>query len=157
MGEILEEAELEHWLLAFRQKPGKLVFTNGCFDILHSGHVDYLQKARLLGDALMVGLNNDASVRKLKGNSRPIVEENSRASVLAALRVVDAVIFFGEETPARLIEKVLPDVLVKGGDYRAEEIVGYQTVTRNGGNVKVLPFLEGHSTSSIIEKIKEQG
>ena len=155
MGEILEEAELEHWLRTFRQNPGKLVFTNGCFDILHSGHVDYLQKARLLGDALMVGLNNDASVRKLKGNSRPIVEETSRASVLAALRVVDAVILFGEETPARLIEKVLPDVLVKGGEYRAEEIVGYQTVTRNGGNVKIFPFLEGHSTSSIIKKIKE--
>ena len=157
MGEILEEAELEHWLLTFRQNPRKLVFTNGCFDILHSGHVDYLQKARLLGDTLMVGLNNDASVRKLKGNSRPIVEEKSRAIVLAALRVVDAVILFGEETPARLIEKVLPDVLVKGGDYRAKEIVGYQTVTRSGGNVKVLPFLEDHSTSSIIEKIKEQG
>jgi len=134
-----------------------LVFTNGCFDILHAGHVDYLQKARQLGDALLVGLNNDESVRKLKGDSRPIVDEKARAMVLAALEAVDAVVHFKEETPGRLIDQVQPDVLVKGGDYLAEEIVGYQTVTTKGGTVKVLPFLEGHSTTNIIKKIKEQG
>ena len=157
MGEILEEKKLEAWLLDFRQTMYKLVFTNGCFDILHAGHVDYLQKARQLGDALLVGLNNDESVRKLKGDSRPIVDEKARAMVLAALEAVDAVVFFKEETPGRLIDQVQPDVLVKGGDYLAEEIVGYQTVTTKGGTVKVLPFLEGHSTTSIIKKIKEQG
>ena len=157
MGVILEEKNLEAWLQDFRQTMDKLVFTNGCFDILHAGHVDYLQKARQLGDALLVGLNNDASVRKLKGDSRPIVDEKARAMVLAALEAVDAVVLFKEETPGRLIDQVQPDVLVKGGDYLAEEIVGYQTVTTKGGTVKVLPFLEGHSTTSIIKKIKEQG
>ena len=154
---ILEEKKLEAWLHDFRQTMDKLVFTNGCFDILHAGHVDYLQKARQLGDALLVGLNNDESVRKLKGDSRPIVDEKARAMVLAALEAVDAVVLFKEETPGRLIDQVQPDVLVKGGDYLAEEIVGYQTVIEKGGTVKVLPFLEGHSTTSIIKKIKEQG
>ena len=157
MGVILEEKNLEAWLQDFRQTMDNLVFTNGCFDILHAGHVDYLQKARQLGDALLVGLNNDESVRKLKGDSRPIVDEKARAMVLAALEAVDVVILFKEETPGRLIDQVQPDVLVKGGDYLAEEIVGYQTVTTKGGTVKVLPFLEGHSTTNIIKKIKEQG
>ena len=157
MGVILEEKKLEDWLLDFRQTMDKLVFTNGCFDILHAGHVDYLQNARQLGDGLLVGLNNDESVRKLKGDLRPIVDERARAMVLAALEAVDAVVLFKEETPGRLIDQVQPDVLVKGGDYLAEEIVGYQTVIATGGTVKVLPFLEGHSTTSIIKKIKEQG
>ena len=157
MGVILEEKKLEAWLQDFRQTMDKLVFTNGCFDILHAGHVDYLQKARQLGDGLLVGLNNDESVRKLKGDSRPIVDEKARAMVLAALDAVDAVVLFKEETPGRLIDQVQPDVLVKGGDYLAEEIVGYQTVIATGGTVRVLPFLEGHSTTSIIKKIKEQG
>ena len=154
---ILEEKKLEAWLQDFRQTMDKLVFTNGCFDILHAGHVDYLQKARQLGDGLLVGLNNDESVRKLKGDSRPFVDERARALVLAALESVDAVVLFKEETPGRLIDQVQPDVLVKGGDYLVEEIVGYQTVTPKGGTVKVLPFLEGNSTTSIIKKIKEQG
>ena len=157
MGVILEENKLEAWLQDFRQTMDKLVFTNGCFDILHVGHVDYLQKARQLGDGLLVGLNNDESVRKLKGDSRPIVDEKARALVLAALDAVDAVVLFKEETPGRLIDQIQPDVLVKGGDYLAEEIVGYHTVTAKGGTVKVLPFLEGHSTTNIIKKIKEQG
>ena len=157
MGVILEEKNLEAWLQDFRQTMDNLVFTNGCFDILHAGHVDYLQKARQLGNGLLVGLNNDESVRKLKGDSRPIVDEKARAMVLAALEAVDAVVHFKEETPGRLIDQVQPDVLVKGGDYLAEEIVGYQTVTTKGGTVKVLPFLEGHSTTNIIKKIKEQG
>ena len=157
MGVILEEINLEAWLHDFRQTIDKLVFTNGCFDILHAGHVDYLQNARQLGDGWLVGLNKDESVRKLKGDSRPIVDEKARAMVLAALKSVDAVVLFKEETPGRLIDQVQPDALVKGGDYLAEEIVGYQTVTTKGGTVKVLPFLEGHSTTSIIKKIKEQG
>ena len=157
MGVILEEKKLEAWLQDVRRNMDNLVFTNGCFDILHAGHVDYLQKARQLGDGLLVGLNNDESVRKLKGDSRPIVDENSRAMVLAALEAVSAVVLFKEETPGRLINQVQPDVLVKGGDYLAEEIVGYQTVIAKGGTVKILPFLEGHSTTSIIKKIKEQG
>ena len=154
---ILEEKNLQVWLQDFRQTKDKLVFTNGCFDILHAGHVDYLQMARQLGNGLLVGLNNDESVRKLKGDSRPIVDEKARAMVLAALEAVDAVVLFKEETPGRLIDQVQPDVLVKGGDYLAEKIVGYQTVTAKGGRVKVLPFLEGHSTTNIIKKIKEQG
>jgi D-beta-D-heptose 7-phosphate kinase/D-beta-D-heptose 1-phosphate adenosyltransferase len=153
---ILEEKNLEAWLQDFRQTMDNLVFTNGCFDILHAGHVDYLQKARQLGDALLVGLNNDESVRKLKGDSRPIVDEKARAMVLAALEAVDAVVLFKEETPGRLIDQVQPDVLVKGGEYLAEEIVGYQTVTTKGGTVKVLPFLEGHSTTSIIKKLRSR-
>ena len=157
MGVILEEKNLEAWLQDFRQTMDKLVFTNGCFDILHAGHVDYLQNARQLGDALLVGLNNDESVRKLKGDSRPIVDEKGRAMVLAALEAVDVVVLFKEESPGRLIDQVQPDVLVKGGEYLAEEIVGYRTVTAKSGTVKVLPFLEGHSTTNIIKKIKEQG
>ena len=132
MGVILEEKKLEAWLQDFRRTMDNLVFTNGCFDILHAGHVDYLQNARQLGDGLLVGLNNDESVRKLKGDSRPIVDEKARAMVLAALEAVDAVVLFKEETPGRLIDQVQPDVLVKGGDYLAEEIVGCQTVQEQG-------------------------
>ena len=157
MGVILEEKNLEAWLQDFRQNMDILVFNNWCFDILHAGHVDYLQKARPLGEGLLVGLHNDEAVRTLKGASRPIVDEKARAKVLAALEAVDAVVLFKEETPGRLIDQVQPDVLVKGGDYLAEEIVGYQTVTTKGGTVKVLPFLEGYSTTNIIKKIKEQG
>ena len=157
LGKILEDKKLEAWIEVFQQKTGKLVFTNGCFDIIHSGHVDYLQKARLLGDTLIVGLNSDESVRKLKGQTRPIISEHSRAIVLAALEVVDAVILFTDETPEYLIKRVLPDILVKGGDYQKEKIVGYDTVINKGGKVKVIPFLEGHSTTNIINKIKEQG
>jgi rfaE bifunctional protein nucleotidyltransferase chain/domain len=157
LGKILDNEKLEVWIEVFKQKTRKLVFTNGCFDILHSGHVDYLQKARLLGDTLLVGLNSDESVRKLKGENRPIINGHSRASVLAALEVVDAVILFEDETPDRLIKRVLPNILVKGGDYQKEDIVGYDTVINNGGRVEVLPFLEGHSTTNIINKIKEHG
>ena len=135
-----------------RPRGGTLVFTNGCFDILHRGHVEYLAYARGLGDWLVVGLNADDSVRRLKGPSRPVNGAHDRALVLAALAVVDAVILFEEDTPQRLISALLPDVLVKGGDYREEDIVGADEVVAAGGRVVVAPLVPGRSTTSILER-----
>ncbi|MBO7445559.1 MAG: D-glycero-beta-D-manno-heptose 1-phosphate adenylyltransferase [Bacteroidales bacterium] len=132
----------------------KIVFTNGCFDVLHYGHVHYLAQARQLGDLLVVGLNSDASVRRLKGESRPVNPEQARAFVLAALEMVDYVCLFEEDTPYELIAAVKPDVLVKGGDYAVDNIVGSDIVKGRDGKVVVLPFVEGFSSSSIIEKLK---
>jgi D-beta-D-heptose 7-phosphate kinase/D-beta-D-heptose 1-phosphate adenosyltransferase len=132
----------------------KVVFTNGCFDILHVGHVRYLKEARELGDLLVIGLNTDASVRRLKGPERPLQSEAARAEILAALACVDFVVLFGEETPEQVICQVHPDVLVKGGDYSLATIVGASFVQTYGGQVKVLPFSAGFSTTSIIEKMK---
>lgn len=132
----------------------KIVFTNGCFDVLHYGHVHYLVQARQLGDLLVVGLNSDASVRRLKGESRPVNPEQARAFVLAALEMVDYVCLFEEDTPYELIAAVKPDVLVKGGDYAVDNIVGSDIVKGRNGDVVVLPFVEGFSSSSIIEKLK---
>ena len=132
----------------------KVVFTNGCFDILHAGHVKYLFEARKLGDALVLGLNSDESVRRLKGESRPINSESDRAKVLAALGCVDFVTVFGEETPEKLIGMLVPNVLVKGADYKPEDIVGYDTVVKNGGKVITIEFVEGKSTTKTIEKIR---
>lgn len=129
----------------------KIVFTNGCFDVLHFGHVHYLMEAKALGDILVVGLNSDDSVRRLKGPSRPINGEKERAFVLAALSCIDYVVVFEEDTPKELIETVRPDVLVKGGDYALDQIVGADFVTRNGGTVTTLPFVEGFSSTRIIE------
>jgi D-beta-D-heptose 7-phosphate kinase/D-beta-D-heptose 1-phosphate adenosyltransferase len=138
-----------------RPRAGRLVFTNGVFDILHRGHVDYLARARALGDALVVGLNSDASVRRLdKGPERPLVGERDRAFLLASLRMVDAVVLFDEDTPARLIEHIVPDVLVKGGDYSIENVVGRDTVEAAGGEVRIIRFVDGFSTTSLIEKIR---
>ncbi len=131
----------------------KVVFTNGCFDILHLGHIDYLTKAADLGDRLIIAVNTDASVSTLKGPSRPIIDEETRAMKLASLVFVDAVILFGEETPLKLITEVRPNVLVKGGDYTIDTIVGASEVQDNGGEVVVIPFLEGHSTTSVVNKI----
>ena len=131
----------------------KIVFTNGCFDVLHFGHVHYLLQAKELGDILVVGLNSDDSVRRLKGPTRPINGEKERAFVLAALSCVDYVVVFEEDTPKELIETVRPDVLVKGGDYALDQIVGADFVTRNGGIVTTLPFVEGFSSTRIIEKL----
>lgn len=138
------------------KKQGKsIVFTNGCFDILHRGHIDYLSKAADLGDKLIVGLNTDSSVRlQNKGDSRPIQDEGSRAYIMSALEAVSAVVLFSEETPINLITSISPDVLVKGGDYIKEEVVGFEQVTINGGEVVLIPFVEGYSTSSIERKIK---
>lgn len=131
----------------------RVVFTNGCFDVLHFGHVHYLAQARQLGDLLVVGLNSDDSVRRLKGPSRPINGERERAYVLAALACVDFVVVFDEDTPQELIETVRPDVLVKGGDYEIANIVGADYVTENGGVVTTIPFVEGFSSTQIIEKL----
>ena len=138
---------------AWRSSGEKIVFTNGCFDILHPGHVKYLENAKRLGDKLIVGLNSDSSVRQLKGNNRPINDENSRSLVLDALRFIDFVIIFPEKTPEHLIKVLKPDILVKGGDYLPKNIVGGDFVKEAGGEVKVLEFLQGFSTTSIINKI----
>ena len=132
----------------------KIAFTNGCFDLLHLGHVDYLEKARALGDKLILGLNSDSSVSRFKGQNRPIQDQNSRARVLAALQFVDLVVFFNEDTPLNLITEIQPDILVKGSDYLAENIIGADVVKRNGGVVKTIDFIPGYSTSKIVEKIK---
>lgn len=134
----------------------KVVMTNGCFDILHPGHIAYLQQARQLGDHLLVAINDDDSVRRLKGNQRPINSLSHRMAMLAGLASVDWIVAFNENTPSRIINKLLPDVLVKGGDYQIENIVGAQAVLKNGGEVKVLPFLDGFSTTNIIEKVLKQ-
>jgi len=130
-----------------------IVFTNGCFDIIHVGHTSYLAQAKLLGDVLIIGVNTDDSVKRLKGPTRPVNNQNDRAEVLVALKSVDIAVFFDEDTPKRLIELVKPDVLVKGGDYTIPQIVGADFVLVNGGDVKVIPYVEGKSTSKIIEKI----
>jgi rfaE bifunctional protein nucleotidyltransferase chain/domain len=133
----------------------KVVFTNGCFDILHRGHVDYLNKAADLGTKLIVAINSDKSVTGIKSPSRPIQDELSRAEIMASLGCVDAVIIFDESTPYNLISLLVPDILVKGADYKAEEIVGYDVVVAHGGQVLTLDFLPGYSTSLIEKKIKE--
>lgn len=142
-------ATLTHW----RRAGDTIVFTNGCFDILHYGHLHYLAEARDLGHRLVVGLNSAASVQRLKGPTRPINDEATRAYLLAALEVVDAVVFFGEDTPLALIRLVSPDVLVKGGDWKPEQIVGSDWVLAHGGQVRSLPFVEGYSTTNIEQKI----
>jgi len=133
----------------------RLVFTNGCFDLLHPGHVSYLKQARSLGDALVVALNSDRSVRELKGEGRPILNQQERAEVIGALEAVDYVTIFDEETPRKLIAAVLPDVLVKGGDWAVDEIVGREDVEAAGGQTLSLPYIEGSSTTDIIERIKK--
>jgi len=138
-----------------RPRQGRLVFTNGCFDLLHAGHVRLLHEARGLGDALVVGLNTDASVRRLKGAGRPLVPERDRAYVLAGLAAVDAVTFFDEDTPRELITALLPDVLVKGGDYAPEDIVGREEVEAAGGRVVVVPLLAGRSTTGLVTRLRE--
>ena len=144
------EAKLE--ISKLKSSGQKVVFTNGCFDILHKGHTTYLQSARKLGDALIIGLNSDESVNSLKGPGRPINNETDRAKVLLSLGFIDAVIIFNEETPQELISELLPDVLVKGGDYNKNEIAGYSDVEANGGEVKILPFLKGYSTQKTFWK-----
>ncbi|MDX2431192.1 MAG: D-glycero-beta-D-manno-heptose 1-phosphate adenylyltransferase [Bacteroides sp.] len=133
----------------FREK-NRIVFTNGCFDVLHRGHVYYLAKAREMGEVLVVGLNSDASASRLKGEGRPVNKQNARAEVLGALGMVDYIVIFGEDTPLELIRSLKPDLLVKGGDYKVEEIVGYQEVISHGGQVLTIPIMEGYSSSSII-------
>ena len=137
-----------------RPREGRLVFTNGCFDILHRGHVEYLHQARALGDFLVVGLNTDASVEGLKGPGRPVVSQDDRALILAGLESIDAVTLFHEPTPQALIGALLPDVLVKGGDYTLEGVVGREAVEAAGGEIKLIPFIEGRSTTGLIGQIQ---
>ena len=134
----------------------KIVFTNGCFDLLHVGHIRYLSQAKKLGDFLIIGLNSDRSVKKLKGKDRPINSFEDRAILLSALNSVDLVIKFEEQTPENLIKDIVPDVLVKGGDYNIEDIVGYQIVIKNGGQVKTLSFYDGYSSTNYIDKINKR-
>lgn len=141
--------QLQQW----RKAAYTCVFTNGCFDILHRGHIDYLANAAELGDRLIIGLNTDLSVSRLKGPQRPIQDQVSRAHVMAALAFVDAVILFDEDTPYQLIKDIVPDVLVKGADYKAEDIVGYDIVSQHGGKIQTIDFIPGYSTSAIERKI----
>src|SRR6266496_3491197 len=156
---MIEKVLSQDGLLAMREglraKGKSLVFTNGVFDLLHVGHVRYLAEARALGDALVVAINSDRTVRELKGNGRPVFNEDERAEILAALRQVDFVTIFDDVSPRSLIAKLLPDVLVKGGDYRLDEIHGREEVEAAGGQVVSLPFVQGVSTSTIIERMKK--
>ena len=136
-------------------KSKNIVFTNGCFDIIHRGHIEVLAQTADLGDRLIIGLNSDTSIQKLKGKNRPIIEEQSRAILLASLEFVDAVVIFSEDTPINLISTLLPDVLAKGGDYEIETIVGHEIVQQNGGKVKLVAFVDGFSSTTIIDKIKK--
>jgi rfaE bifunctional protein nucleotidyltransferase chain/domain len=144
-----------------RQSAGEagqtVVFTNGCFDVLHRGHVDLLARGRARGDLLIVGLNDDPSVQRLKGKGRPLNPSGDRAVVLAALEAVDVVILFGEDTPEQLIETLLPDILVKGADYREEDVVGGETVRAHGGKVVLVPLTEGRSTTGLVERLRGKG
>lgn len=152
---ILDLKALNTILGESKRRGEKIVFTNGCFDILHPGHIDLLVNAAKLGDVLVVGLNDNSSVSRLKGEKRPIFDVRDRVSMLSALEVVDFVITFSEDTPIRLIETILPDVLVKGNDYKIDNIVGADIVLANGGKVEVVPLKKGYSTTTIIEKLKD--
>lgn len=154
----MSTSKIVNWdMIPHIQKQGKtIVFTNGCFDIIHAGHVQYLEHAKTLGDILVIGLNSDASVRRLKGETRPINNQNNRAIVLSALHSVDYVIIFDEDTPYELIKALQPDVLVKGGDWQPESIVGADIVQAKGGKVFSLPFWDGLSTTNILKALNEE-
>lgn len=152
---IYDIKELTHRLAQWRIKSDRIVFTNGCFDILHVGHVHTLREALKLGDKLIVGLNSDASVSRLKGKERPVVNQQDRSEMLAAFEMVDAVVIFEEDTPAQLIQAIKPDVLCKGGDWTIDKIVGGDFVQSYGGQVVSIPFIPGNSSSILIDKIKQ--
>lgn len=151
---VRSDQRLNEIVKALSGKEKKVVFTNGCFDILHKGHVQYLAQAADLGNVFFIGLNSDESVKRIKGPNRPIQDEDSRAYTIAALSFVDFVVFFNENTPYELIKKVRPDILVKGADYKAEDIVGYDIVMAKGGRVETIDFVPGYSTSAIEAKIR---
>jgi len=154
MGQVAKLENIAKDLAELKSKNKKIVFTNGCFDLLHVGHIRYLQEAKKLGDILVVGVNSDASVKRLKGPTRPVQIEADRAEILAALGAVDYTVIFTEDTPLKLIETVKPDILVKGGDWKIEQIVGSDFVIQNGGKVMSLQFVDGKSTTKLIEKAK---
>lgn len=138
---------------SWKKQNNTIIFTNGCFDILHRGHIEYLAKAADLGNKLIIGLNRDSSVKKLKGEKRPVQDEKSRALILSTISFIDMIIYFEEETPLNLIQNICPDVLVKGGDYQIENIVGSHFVAKQGGRVLTIPFIEGYSSTKIIDSI----
>lgn len=150
---IVCRKDLKELILKWRDANERIVFTNGCFDLLHLGHVDYLAKAKDLGERLIIGVNTDSSVKRLKGEHRPLQDENSRLHILAALQSVDAVVLFDEDTPYELIKEIEPDILVKGADYKIENIVGYDIVVSRGGSVQTIEFIEGYSTTLIEKRI----
>lgn len=150
---IVCRKDLKELILKWRNANERIVFTNGCFDLLHLGHVDYLAKAKDLGERLIIGVNTDSSIKRLKGEHRPLQDENSRLHILAALQSVDAVVLFDEDTPYELIKEIEPDILVKGADYKIENIVGYDIVVSRGGSVQTIEFIEGYSTTLIEKRI----
>lgn len=156
MSSIESQEEIVNLRESFRKQNKKVVFTNGVFDIIHAGHVDYLVKSKAMGDVLIVGLNSDASVKRIKGEKRPIVPESQRAFVLSNIKPVDYVVLFDEDTPAALIEKIIPDILIKGADWDINNIVGKDVVLNNGGEVKTIRFVNEQSTTNIIKKILEK-
>jgi rfaE bifunctional protein nucleotidyltransferase chain/domain len=151
---IFSLESLEKQVKIWKESGEKIVFTNGCFDLVHRGHIEVLARTADLGDKLIIGLNSDNSIKRLKGESRPIINEDSRAILLAALSFVDAIVLFSEDTPFNLISTLLPDVLAKGGDYEISSIAGHDVVQNNGGEVILVPFVDGFSSTNIIDKIK---
>ncbi len=156
LGKICDVPGLKSLVSSWQSEGKKVVFTNGVFDLLHIGHITYMAKASELGDKLIIGLNSDSSVKRIKGDDRPVNDQNSRAALLAALFFVDGIVVFEEDTPLNLISTLLPDILVKGADYAIENIVGAKEVIANGGEVKTIDFVEGYSSTSIIKKIRKQ-
>ena len=156
LSKISDLPTLQSQISVWKSEGKTVVFTNGVFDLLHIGHITYMAKAAELGDKLVIGLNADSSVKRIKGEDRPVNDQNSRAALLAALFFVDAIVVFEEDTPLNLITALLPDILVKGADYSIENIVGGKEVIANGGEVKTINFVEGYSSTSIIQKIRKQ-
>lgn len=156
LDKICDLPAMKDRIAQWKQEGRKVVFTNGVFDLLHIGHITYMAKASELGDKLIIGLNSDSSVKRIKGDDRPVNDQNSRAALLAALFFVDGIVLFEEDTPLNLISALLPDILVKGADYAIENIVGAKEVLANGGEVKTINFVEGYSSTSIINKIRKQ-
>ena len=154
MGKVIKRNDIEQYVSSWRESGKIIVFTNGCFDVLHRGHVEYLITARKYGDLLVVGVNTDSSVKKLKGDNRPLVGEQDRAFILSQIIPVDAVVLFSEDTPYNMIREVKPDVLVKGGDYSVDEVVGREIVEASGGEVIIIPLVTGKSTTNLIKKIR---
>ena len=156
MSNIKSRTEIKLIREQLKQQNKKVVFTNGCFDLIHSGHVDYLVKAKEMGDVLILALNSDSSIKSIKGDKRPILKQDERAFIVSNLKPVDYVTFFNEDTPAEIISELVPDVLVKGADWAIEKIVGREIVEVNGGEVKTINFVNDQSTSNIIKIIKER-
>ncbi|HTN06403.1 D-glycero-beta-D-manno-heptose 1-phosphate adenylyltransferase [Agriterribacter sp.] len=152
---ILSFDGMRHQVKRWRLLDKNIAFTNGCFDILHEGHLEILSQSAALGDILVVGVNTDSSVKRLKGENRPVNKELFRAKMLAALTIVDAVVLFDEPTPLELIRMIAPDTLIKGGDYAIDQVVGAEDVIKNGGEVKIVPLVKGYSTTALIQKIQE--